>query len=240
MGTATQVSTSKSGSATTAVEEYAAPAIVKEQALLKDWQAEKARFDSDPDGFWSEIANTFEWSKPWDKVFEWDGVHHKWFLGARTNITVNALDRHANGANRNKVAFIWLAEDGSERVITYGQLYRDVCSFANGLKSLGVKKGDRVVIYMPLTLEGVISMLACARIGAIHSVVYAGLGHTSLRDRIEDAQAKIVIVGDAGIRRGKPVPLKGIVDEALDGVGDRRESRRLHPRSQSIRACQCS
>jgi acetyl-CoA synthetase len=218
MGTATQVSNSEPGSATTAVEEYPAPAIVKEQALLKDWRAEKARFESDPDGFWSEIANQFEWSKPWDKVFEWDGVHHKWFLGARTNITVNALDRHAKSANRNKVAFIWLAEDGSERVVTYGQLYRDVCRFANGLKSLGVKKGDRVVIYMPLTLEGVISMLACARIGAIHSVVYAGLGHTSLRDRIEDAQAKIVIVGDEGVRRGKPVPLKGIVDEALDGL----------------------
>ena len=138
--------------ATGAVAEYPAPAIVKEQALLKDWRAEKARFESDPDGFWSEIANQFEWSKPWDKVFEWDGVHHKWFLGARTNITVNALDRHAKSANRNKVAFIWLAEDGSERVVTYGQLYRDVCRFANGLKSLGVKKGDRVVIYMPLTL----------------------------------------------------------------------------------------
>ncbi len=217
MGTATQVSNSGLASAT-AVEEYAAPAIVKEQALLKDWRAEKARFESDPDGFWSEIADQFEWSKPWDKVFEWDGVHHQWFSGARTNITVNALDRHAKSANRNKVAFIWLAEDGSERVVTYGQLYRDVCRFANGLKSLGVKKGDRVVIYMPLTLEGVISMLACARIGAIHSVVYAGLGHTSLRDRIEDAQAKVVIVGDAGFRRGKPVPLKGIVDEALDGL----------------------
>ncbi len=119
---------------------------------------------------------------------------------------------------RNRVAYIWLAEDGSERVVTYGQLFRDVCRFANGLKSLGVKKGDRVVIYMPLTLEGVISMLACARIGAIHSVVYAGLGHTSLRDRIEDAQARVVIVGDAGVRRGKPVPLKPIVDEALDGL----------------------
>ncbi len=222
MGTATQTlkehDSKESKSASTNVEEYPAPAIVKEQAQLKDWHAEKARFDRDPDQFWSEVAKQFEWSKPWDKVFEWDGVNHKWFLGARTNITVNALDRHAKSANRNKVAFIWLAEDGSERVVTYGQLYRDVCRFANGLKSLGVKKGDRVVIYMPLTLEGVISMLACARIGAIHSVVYAGLGHTSLRDRIEDAQARVVIVGDAGIRRGKPVPLKGIVDEALDGL----------------------
>ncbi len=199
-------------------EEYAAPEIVKQQALLKDWAAESAKFKADPDKFWEDIAKTFVWTRPWTKVFEWDGIHHKWFTGARTNITVNALDRHVAGANANRVAYIWLAEDGSERVVTYGQLFRDVCRFANGLKSLGVKKGDRVVIYMPLTLEGVISMLACARIGAIHSVVYAGLGHTSLRDRIEDAQARVVIVGDSGVRRGKPVPLKPIVDEALDGL----------------------
>ena len=131
---------------------------------------------------------------------------------------MNALDRHANSENANRAAFIWLGEDGTEKIVTYRQLYRDVCRFANGLKSLGVKKGDRVVIYMPLTIEGAISMLACARIGAIHSVVYAGLGHSSLRDRVEDAQARVVIAGDAGFRRGKPVPLKGIVDEALDGL----------------------
>jgi acetyl-CoA synthetase len=200
------------------VEEYAAPEIVKQQALIQDWSAERARFEADPDKFWEQIASEFVWSKPWNKVFEWDGIHHKWFTGARTNITLNALDRHAKGTNRNRVAYIWLGEDGSERVVTYGQLYNDVCRFANGLKSLGVKKGDRVVIYMPLTLEGVISMLACARIGAIHSVVYAGLGHTSVRDRVEDAQAKVVIVGDQGFRRGKSVPLKPIVDEALDGL----------------------
>ena len=198
--------------------EYPAPAIVKDQALVKDWAAEQERFRKDPDAFWAEIAGQFVWSKPWEKVFDWDGIHHKWFTGARTNITINALDRHANSENCNRVAFIWLAEDGTERFVTYGQLYRDVCRFANGLKSLGVKKGDRVVIYMPLTLEGVVSMLACARIGAIHSVVYAGLGHTSVRDRVEDAQARVVITGDAGFRRGKPVPLKGIVDEALDGL----------------------
>jgi acetyl-CoA synthetase len=201
-----------------AVEEYHAPEVVRQQALLKDWAAERARFQADPDKFWDAIAKDFTWTQPWNKVCEWDGIHHKWFTGARTNITINALDRHANSENRNRVAFIWLGEDGTERVITYGQLFRDVCRFANGLKSLGVKKGDRVVIYMPLTLEGAISMLACARIGAIHSVVYAGLGHTSLRDRIEDAQAKVVIVGDQGFRRGKPVPLKPIVDEALDGL----------------------
>src|SRR6202046_56149 len=108
----------------TIINEYPAPQIVCDQAMLKDWAAERARFDKDPDQFWGEIAKQFVWSKPWNKVFEWDGIHHKWFLGGRTNITVNALDRHANSANRNKVAFIWLAEDGSERVVTYGQLYR--------------------------------------------------------------------------------------------------------------------
>src|SRR5215472_12223757 len=202
----------------TAIEEYTAPAIVKQQALLQDWFNERDKFQRNPDAFWEEIARKFVWTKPWSKVFDWDGIHHKWFTGAKTNITVNALDRHANSENRNKVAFIWLGEDGTERIVTYGQLFRDVCRFANGLKSLGVKKGDRVVIYMPLTVEGAIAMLACARIGAIHSVVYAGLGHTSLRDRVEDAQAKVVIVGDQGFRRGKPVALKPIIDEALDGV----------------------
>ncbi len=217
MSTATKLSDVQESVKNT-IEEYAPPAIVKEQALLKDWAVERDRFLIDPDKFWGDIAQQFVWSKPWDKVFEWDGIHHKWFTGARTNITVNALDRHAKSENCNRVAFIWLGEDGTERYVTYGQLYRDVCRFANGLKSLGVKKGDRVVIYMPLTVEGTIAMLACARIGAIHSVVYAGLGHTSLRDRIEDAQARVVIAGDAGFRRGKTVPLKGIVDEALDGL----------------------
>ena len=137
-------------------------------------------------------------------MLDWDGVHHKWFLSARTNITINALDRHANSELRNRAAFIWLGEDGSERIVTYWQLHRRVCRFANGLKSLGVSKGDRVIIYMPLTSEGAIAMLVCARIGAIHSVVYAGLGRAALRDRITDAQAKIVIAGGvttAAVRR---------------------------------------
>jgi acetyl-CoA synthetase len=199
-------------------EEYPAPKIVIDQVLIKDWKAEFERSVQDPEAFWAEQANQFTWTRKWSKVLDWDGVHHKWFLGAKTNITVNALDRHANSDRQNRAAFIWLGEDGSERVVTYGQLYRQVCRFANGLKSLGLVKGDRVVIYMPLTLEGVIAMLACARIGAIHSVVYAGLGHTALRDRITDAEAKVVIAGDVGFRRGKVVPLKPIVDEALDGL----------------------
>jgi acetyl-CoA synthetase len=199
--------------------EYAAPKCVVEDALLKDFRAEYERSIKDNDGFWADLAKQFAWTKTWSKVSEWKGGNHKWFLGARTNITVNALDRHAKGGGANRVAYIWLAEDGTEQIVTYGQLYRMVCRFANGLKSIGVKKGDRVIIYMPLTVEGVVSMLACARIGAIHSVVYAGLGHTALRDRIADAEARVVICGVKGFRRGKDVPLKTIVDEAIDGLG---------------------
>lgn len=197
---------------------YDAPAIAKREANIKDYLAEYKRSIEDPDAFWAAEAANFTWSRKWDKVLEWDGVHHKWFVGGKTNITVSCLDRHAKSDRFNQVAYIWLGEDGSERVVTYGQLYRMVCRFSNGLRSLGVCKGDRVVIYMPLTIEGIVSMLACARVGAIHSVVYAGLGHTSLRDRISDAQAKVVIAGESGIRRGKPVPLKHIVDEAIVGL----------------------
>ncbi|HWR34411.1 MAG TPA: acetate--CoA ligase [Clostridia bacterium] len=206
------------GSYSSSEEEYAPPSIVANNAILKHWRAEYHRSVADPDYFWGEFAKKFTWSKRWNKVWEWDGIHHKWFLGARTNITINALDRHAKSERFNRVAYIWLGEDGTERVITYGQLYRMVCRFANGLKSLDVRKGDRVIIYMPLTIEGIVAMLACARIGAIHSVVYAGLGHTALRDRITDAEAKIIICAEKGYRRGKDVPLKTIVDEAIDGL----------------------
>ncbi len=199
-------------------EEYAAPAIVASNCLQQNFAEDYKRSVRDPEAFWGDYAKRFVWSRPWEKVLDWDGVHHQWFVGGKTNITVNALDRHANSERRNRAAYIWLGEDGSERIVTYGQLYRMVCRFANGLKSLGVKKGDRVVIYMPLTVEGAVAMLASARIGAIHSVVYDGLGHTALRDRIEDAQAKVVIAGDVGFRRGKTVALKPIVDEALDGL----------------------
>jgi acetyl-CoA synthetase len=197
-------------------EEYAAPDIVVRNAIQKDWLGECARSRTYPEKFWADYASNFDWSRKWDRVLEWDGVHHKWFIGGKTNITVNALDRHAESDQRNRAAFIWLGEDGSERIVTYGQLHGMVCRFANGLKSLGVTKGDRVVIYMPLTIEGAVAMLACARLGAIHSVVYAGLGHTALRDRIVDAEAKVVIAGDVGFRRGKTVALKAIVDEAVE------------------------
>jgi len=196
-------------------EEYAAPEIVANTARQQNFKDEYARSIADTDAFWSDYARHFQWSREWDKVSEWDGVNHKWFIGGRTNITANALDRHADSERRNRAAFIWLGEDNSERIITYGQLHRTVCRFANGLKSIGVKKGDRVIIYMPLVIEGVVAMLACARIGAIHSVVYAGLGHAALRERIIDAGARVVIAGDIGFRRGKIVQLKSIVDEAV-------------------------
>ncbi len=186
MSTTSQQAASGIANLSSETGEYPAPKIVQEQVLQKNWNEEYRR-SLDTEKFWGEYAKQFVWTKPWNKVFEFDGSHHKWFLGACTNITLNALDRHANSDRRNVAAFIWLAEDGAERTVTYGALHRMVCRFANGLKSLGVKKGDRVVIYMPLTIEGVVSMLACARIGAIHSVVYAGLGHTALRDRITDA-----------------------------------------------------
>jgi len=199
-------------------EKYPAPRVVAANALQQDFEREYQRSIADPNDFWADQARCFQWDQQWERVMDGNGARHQWFVGGKLNITVNALDRHANGERKNTVAYIWLGEDGTERVVTYGQLFRLVCRFANGLKSIGVKKGDRVVIYMPLTLEGVMAMLACARIGAIHSVVYAGLGHTSLRDRIEDARAKVVIAADVGFRRGKPIPLKSVVEEALDGV----------------------
>jgi acetyl-CoA synthetase len=198
--------------------DYPAPPIVAGAALQQDFRREYRRSIDDPDGFWGDLARNFQWEQPWERVRDGGGADHRWFVGGRLNITVNALDRHAAGEGKNRVAYIWLGEDGGERVVTYGQLFRSVCRFANGLKSIGVKKGDRVVIYLPLTLEGVVAMLACARLGAIHSVVYAGLGHAALRDRIRDAGARVVIAADVGFRRGKVVPLKAVVDEALEGV----------------------
>ena len=194
------------------------PAHVADQATLQDYEEEYRRAAQDPEAFWADVASELEWFKPWDKVFQWDYPTFQWFLGGQCNITYNCLDRHLTTATKNKAAFIWLGENGEERVFTYGRLAQLVNRFANGLKSLGVGRGDRVVIYMPLTPEGAIAMLACARIGAVHSVVYAGFSIGSLRDRIVDAQAKVLITGDAGYRRGNRVDLKGIADEAVPGL----------------------
>ena len=194
------------------------PPMLVQQASLQDREAAYQRSIEDPEGFWSQAASELHWFSPWSQVFQWDYPNFKWFLGATCNITYNCLDRHLSGERKNKAAFIWLGEDGSERVFTYGRLAQLVNRFANGLRSLGVGKGDRVVIYMPLTPEGVIAMLACARIGAVHSVVYAGFSVGSLRSRILDAQARVLITADVGYRRGNRVNLKDISDEAVAGL----------------------
>ncbi|HKE32792.1 MAG TPA: AMP-binding protein, partial [Candidatus Angelobacter sp.] len=164
------------------------PASLVAKARLRDYASEYKRSVEDPDRFWAEVANELEWFQPWTKVFEWKYPTFEWFVGSKCNITYNCLDRQIKSGHKNKVAYIWAGEDGSERQMTYGQLLDFVSRTANALKSLGVKKGDRVIIYMPLNLEGVVSMLACARIGAVHSVVYAGFSVQALRSRIEDAQ----------------------------------------------------
>lgn len=192
--------------------------LAAQDAYIKDWYAEHARSLADPEAFWGEVAKEFHWFKPWDKVLEYNYPYSKWFTGAKVNIVYNCLDRHVNSYRANKVALYWEGEDGTEKVYTYRQLLYWVSKTANALKNLGVRKGDRVLIYMPLTPEGIISMLACARIGAVHSVVYAGLGPTAVRDRLNDAKAKVVICADIGVRRGKPVPLKSIIDKAVEGL----------------------
>jgi acetyl-CoA synthetase len=164
------------------------------------------------------VAKELEWYWPWDKVFSWTYPTFQWFVWGKCDITHNCLDRHVRSGRKNKIAYIWAGEDGTERQISYGQLLDYVCRIASGLKSLGVKKGDRVVIYMPLCVDSVATMLACARIGAVHSVVYAGFSVQALRSRIEDAQARVVLTADAGYRRGKKVDLKCILDEAVDGL----------------------
>ena len=194
------------------------PAALRQAAYLQDLDATYRVSLEDHETFWARVAEELEWFRPWDKVFEWTYPRFKWFVGAQCNITVNALDRHANSWRRNKVALTWVGEDGSEDTVSYGQLLRRVNRVANGLKSLGVVKGDRVVIYMPLTIEGITAMLACARIGAIHSVVYAGFSAGALRSRIEDAQAKVVMTSDVTYRRGQAIDLKSITDEAVGGL----------------------
>jgi len=186
-----------------------------ENSALGDYKAAYAKFISDPDGFWDEKARELKWMRPWDKVREWMHPYARWFTGAKLNITENCLDRHVNNGRRNKLAIIWRGEDGREEVLTYRQLSRSVMRFANALKSLGVKKGDRVCFYMPFVPEHVVAILACARIGAVHSIVYAGFGAEALHSRIRDANAKIVITADVGKRRGKTIPLKSIVDDAV-------------------------
>ena len=168
-----------------------------------------------PETFWAGWARQLEWIRPWDRVLEWSPPHAQWFLGGRINASVNCVDRHLKTWRRNKAALIWEGEPGDRRTLTYRDLYREVNQFANVLKHLGVKRGDRVAIYMPMVPEVAVAMLPCARIGAPHSVVFGGFSADSLSDRINDAGATVVVTADGGYRRGQVVPLKRNVDDAL-------------------------
>jgi hypothetical protein len=173
------------------------------------------RAAADPEGYWAEWARELDWFEPWERVLEWSPPRAKWFEGGKLNVSYNCLDRHLSGARRNKAALVWEGEPGDTRTYTYWDLHREVSRFANVLKELGVARGDRVAIYLPMIPEAAIAMLSCARIGAIHSVVFGGFSADSLRDRITDAGAKVLITADGGYRRGSVIPLKDTADRAL-------------------------
>jgi acetyl-CoA synthetase len=170
-----------------------------------------------PDEFWSEIASELHWFKRWDTMLEWTEPHAKWFVGGQTNMAFNCLDRQLE-AHADKIAILWEGEPGDVRRVTYRELHAEVCKFANVLKSLGVNKGDRVTIYLPMIVEAAVAMLACARIGATHSVVFGGFSAGALADRINDCQSKLLIAADGSYRRGAIVPLKQNCDEALENT----------------------
>jgi acetyl-CoA synthetase len=192
---------------------FAAKAHIKSMADLEALRAEAA---ADPEKFWARYAESeLHWFQKWDTVLKWEAPHAEWFAGGKINISFNCLDRHLGTWRRNKAALIWEGEPGETRTLTYQQLHTEVCRFSNVLKNLGVEKGDRVALYMPLIPELAISMLACARIGATHSVVFGGFSSAALIDRINDAKCKAVVTADGGWRRGNEVKLKAAVDEAM-------------------------
>ncbi|MBU6365751.1 MAG: acetate--CoA ligase [Gemmatimonadetes bacterium] len=190
------------------------PAGFRERARVAD-PALLARAAEDPEGFWAGEAAALQWDAPWDTVLRWTPPHARWFEGGRLNAAVNCVDRHLDGPRRNKAALIWEGEPGDRRTLTYWDLYREVNVAASMLRHLGVRRGDRVAIYMPLVPEAVVAMLACARIGAVHTVVFGGFSPESLRDRINDCGCTVLITADGGYRRGAVVPLKRNADAAL-------------------------
>jgi acetyl-CoA synthetase len=192
--------------------EFSAQAHIKSEGELEKLRVE-AR--DDPESFWARMAEELHWFKKWDTVLKWEPPHAEWFAGGKINLSYNCLDRHLTTWRRNKAALIWEGEPGDMRTFTYQQLHAEVCRFANVLKHAGIQRGDRVALYMPLIPELAISMLACARIGATHSVVFGGFSSSALIDRINDASCKLVVTADGGWRRGNEVKLKAAVDEAL-------------------------
>ena len=193
---------------------YPPPDGFREQAWVRD-ESIYREAEADPEAFWAAHAERLDWSRRWDRVLDWNPPFARWFVGGKLNASVNCLDRHLANGREDRPAVHWEGEPGDTRTLTYGDLHREVCRFANVLRGLGVKKGDRVAIYLPMIPELPVAMLACARIGAPHSVVFAGFSAQSLRDRINDAEAKVLITADGGYRRGGIVPLKAISDEAL-------------------------
>jgi acetyl-CoA synthetase len=214
------------------------PSAFRAAAAVSGMEAYEAlyrRSAEDPDGFWAGIASELHWFSPWTRVLDWRPPFARWFVGGTTNLSYNCLDRHLGSWRRNKAAIVWEGEPGDERVLTYQTLHREVCRFANVLKSLGVASGDRVAIYMGMVPELAVTMLACARIGATHSVVFGGFSADALRDRINDAQAKVVVTADGAFRRGTVVELKRAVDAAVvqcpsitDVVVYRRTAHEIH------------
>ena len=190
------------------------PEAFVERALVSDPSVYE-RADADPEGFWEEQADRLSWFRRWDTVMEWTPPWVKWFGGGKLNVSYNCLDRHVEAGGGDKVAYHWEGEPGERRTITYRDLYEETCRFANALKGLGVRKGDRVAIYLGMVPELPIAMLACARIGAAHSVVFGGFSAEALKDRINDAAAKVLITADGGYRRGQVVPLKASADDAV-------------------------
>jgi acetyl-CoA synthetase len=192
---------------------FAPPEDFRRQANVADPTVYEAARNLEQ--FWADQAGSFEWFRKWNKVLEWNCPWAKWFVGGRLNITINCLDRHLRSWRKNKAAFVWEGEPGDERVLTYADLHRETCRFANVLRRLGVRKGDRVTIYLGMVPELPIAMLACARIGAAHSVIFGGFSPDSIRDRIHHSQSKVVVTADGGWRRGTIVPLKANIDAAL-------------------------
>ncbi|HEX8475373.1 MAG TPA: acetate--CoA ligase [Pyrinomonadaceae bacterium] len=192
--------------------EFAANAHVRS---MEEYERIYADAERDPETFWATVADQLHWFRRWERVLDWQPPHAKWFVGGTTNVAYNCLDRHLNTPRKNKAAIIWEGEPGEQRTLTYQQLHREVCRFANVLKRTGIKTGDRVALYMPLVPELAIAMLACARIGATHSIIFGGFAASALIDRINDAGCKLVVTADGGFRRGAEVKLKATVDEAL-------------------------
>jgi len=193
-------------------EEFSRKAHIKS---LGEYEAMYKKSIEDPEAFWAGIAKDLHWFKPWDKVLEWNLPSAQWFVGGKLNLSYNCVDRHALGARASKTAIIWEGEPGEIRRMTYAELHVEVQRFANALKSLGIKKGDRVAVYMGMTPELAIALLACARIGAIHSVIFGGFAANAIADRVNDSECVAILTQDSSYRRGNEIQLKRTVDEAM-------------------------